>query len=59
MQYYPSIMGNRVNIQLLHRYILLLFSFVGLSVDADYEYERGRKVAGPLSPLMHQDSAQL
>ncbi|XP_019538783.2 hippocampus abundant transcript 1 protein isoform X2 [Aedes albopictus] len=31
----------------------------GLSVDADYEYERGRKVAGPLSPLMHQDSAQL
>ncbi|XP_065075975.1 hippocampus abundant transcript 1 protein isoform X2 [Ochlerotatus camptorhynchus] len=31
----------------------------GLSVDVDYEYERGRKVAGPLSPLMHQDSAQL
>lgn len=31
----------------------------GLSVDADFEYERGRKVAGPLSPLMHQDSAQL
>ncbi|XP_058464448.1 hippocampus abundant transcript 1 protein isoform X6 [Malaya genurostris] len=30
-----------------------------LSVDVDYEYERGRKVAGPLSPLMHQDSAQL
>ncbi|XP_035907641.1 hippocampus abundant transcript 1 protein isoform X2 [Anopheles stephensi] len=31
----------------------------GLSLDVDYEYERGRKVAGPLSPLMHQDSAQL
>ncbi|XP_050073872.1 hippocampus abundant transcript 1 protein isoform X1 [Anopheles maculipalpis] len=30
-----------------------------LSLDVDYEYERGRKVAGPLSPLMHQDSAQL
>ncbi|XP_053673452.1 hippocampus abundant transcript 1 protein [Anopheles nili] len=30
-----------------------------LSLDGDYEYERGRKVAGPLSPLMHQDSAQL
>lgn len=34
-------------------------AFAGLSVDVDYEYERGHKVAGPLSPLMHQDSAQL
>ncbi|KAJ6643509.1 Hippocampus abundant transcript-like protein 1, partial [Pseudolycoriella hygida] len=31
----------------------------GASLDIHYEIERGRKVAGPLSPLMQQDSAQL
>lgn len=35
--------------------------YIGVSLDIhyEYEYEGGRKVAGPLSPLMQQDSAQL
>lgn len=32
---------------------------VSLDIHYEYEYEGGRKVAGPLSPLMQQDSAQL
>lgn len=37
-----------------------LSPILGVSVgDIHYEYENGRKVASPLSPLMHQDSAQL
>lgn len=31
----------------------------GISLDAHYEIEGGQKIASPLSPLMHQDSAQL
>ncbi|XP_055325342.1 hippocampus abundant transcript 1 protein isoform X2 [Sitodiplosis mosellana] len=34
-------------------------SGVSLDIHYEYEYEGGRKVAGPLSPLMQQDSAQL
>lgn len=43
--------------------LLLLFhsqkTGVSLDIHYEYEYEGGRKVAGPLSPLMQQDSAQL
>ncbi|XP_026472735.1 hippocampus abundant transcript 1 protein [Ctenocephalides felis] len=31
----------------------------GVSLDTHFEIERGRKVASPLSPLIHTDSAQL
>lgn len=41
--------------------ISLILNHIGVSLDIhyEYEYEGGRKVAGPLSPLMQQDSAQL
>lgn len=41
--------------------ISLILDQIGVSLDIhyEYEYEGGRKMAGPLSPLMQQDSAQL
>lgn len=60
--FYFTLILNRysaIHLTQITRHITFLFPLVGLSVDVDYEYERGHKVAGPLSPLMHQDSAQL
>lgn len=40
-------------------FLYLKFAGVSLDIHYEYEYDGGRKVAGPLSPLMQQDSAQL